>query len=508
MNKKKKKPPLIKLHQHESSWPGTIVGIKLSPRPTFGLPQQPASTWQVPSAEQTLSPRQKIISRPKLPLPSPPVRKDSDMAPALKKRQDFLLWRETLLPKQLSLSPKNFAVHSSPHVHFSSSEPFIRRPKMIIYRKNSTMTLYTSGDNMYGRLGIGSMPIRDLNKVIKIPEGKIEFAACGWDHTCIVTSTAISICGRGNCGQLGSSITDEQHTLESVHCSDIKWKNIISMSCGAYYTMLITNTNELFGCGDNSSGQLCLGNNVNRLSFYKVDFSLPMIEVVCGHSHTGLVTTDGELYMCGSNYFGQLMLGDRKNRNMLEKVTFFDGIRVKLVALGNEHSIVLTYSGDVYACGGNQLGQCGLDSNNNIILEVGKINLTNVYRVYAGQFHSIFYTRDHELYVCGSNRCGQLGIGDIEMVAVPEEVPFFSGRKILTVACTHAEHTLVLLRDGQVFGAGSNEWHQLPIDENIPTDKILFFQPIVHHSFFLQDIVSVACGPFHSLFVTEQVKRR
>jgi alpha-tubulin suppressor-like RCC1 family protein len=208
--------------------------------------------------------------------------------------------------------------------------------------------------------------------------------------------------------------------------------------------------------------------------------------------------------MTGANYAGQLLLGDKEDRLVFEKVTFFNDLRVKQVALGKEHSVVLTSNGNVYSCGSSAQGQTGLDTFSECVLEIQKVNISNVHRVYAGQVHSVFYTSDHEMFVCGSNKSGQLGLGEIEGAAVPIEVPFFAGREVVTVAVNHAEHTLVLLVDGIIWAAGANEMNQLGLEPNLFEDRVPFFQPVESYLFFNQDMLYVASGPFHSLFISER----
>jgi hypothetical protein len=72
-----------------------------------------------------------------------------------------------------------------------------------------------------------------------------------------------------------------------------------------------------------------------------------------------------------------------------------------------------------------------------MILEVGKVNIQSSISCIVS------FTRE---FARGGDSCGQLGLGAKISVAVPEEIPVFSGRRIVTVACNHAEHSLVLLR--------------------------------------------------------------
>lgn len=67
------------------------------------------------------------------------------------------------------------------------------------------------------------------------------------------------------------------------------------------------------------------------------------------------------------------------------------------------------------------------------------------------------------MYACGLNNYGQLGLGEGAKegrVAEPVEVPIVDGNLIADI--TGGEHhTLILLKDGQVFGAGRDDDGQI-----------------------------------------------
>ena len=69
-------------------------------------------------------------------------------------------------------------------------------------------------------------------------------------------------------------------------------------------------------CGNNSYGQLGLGDTTDR----KVPKLIPNLENVkqisCGYYHTMFLLNDGTVKCCGNNTYGQLGLGDKNNRNI------------------------------------------------------------------------------------------------------------------------------------------------------------------------------------------------
>ena len=83
--------------------------------------------------------------------------------------------------------------------------------------------------------------------------------------------------------------------------------------------------------------------------------------VDCGDQHTALVTPSGDLYTFGDNSEGQLGLGiDYKT--FTDKPTLVTGIldRIQSVSSGYRHTLVLTERGQVYGMGSNRRFELGL----------------------------------------------------------------------------------------------------------------------------------------------------
>jgi X-linked retinitis pigmentosa GTPase regulator len=69
----------------------------------------------------------------------------------------------------------------------------------------------------------------------------------------------------------------------------------------------------------------------------------------CGYYHTALVSEDGKLFIFGNNEDRQLGRSVSDKFSGPVEVSFPN--KVKAVACGNQHTIVLTEKGEVYACG-------------------------------------------------------------------------------------------------------------------------------------------------------------
>ena len=75
---------------------------------------------------------------------------------------------------------------------------------------------------------------------------------------------------------------------------------MLQVACGAVHTLLRTNIDRVFSCGNGSTFALGHGNRESLNQFKQIE--LPEIEIqtiACGLSHSGLVTKDGSVYLWG-----------------------------------------------------------------------------------------------------------------------------------------------------------------------------------------------------------------
>ncbi|HBF5586056.1 TPA: chromosome condensation regulator RCC1, partial [Clostridioides difficile] len=79
--------------------------------------------------------------------------------------------------------------------------------------------------------------------------------------------------------------------------------------CGNNQTFIQKEDGSIWSTGNNSYGELGLGDTTQRNIFTKVDID-NVKKIACGQAYTFIIKNDGTLYSCGFNYSGQLGLGD------------------------------------------------------------------------------------------------------------------------------------------------------------------------------------------------------
>jgi alpha-tubulin suppressor-like RCC1 family protein len=205
------------------------------------------------------------------------------------------------------------------------------------------------------------------------------------------------------------------------------------------------------------------------------------IAQLCASKHHSMaVTSTGACYSWGNGRSGRLGHGDEISQPEPRRIRAFGGAgkpRVKQIASGEHHTIVVSDNGDVFTWGSDRFGQLGhgvrftsnalhgAAVNNAACLEPRRVEALRreyVLHVAAGDAHSLCITRDGEVYAWGSNKDGQLGLKQTELSAlpggslgsaIPKRVAIesggyakgSSGRKLLGLAAAH-NNSLLLCR--------------------------------------------------------------
>lgn len=174
--------------------------------------------------------------------------------------------------------------------------------------------LYSWGLNKSGQLGHGHLD--DLlipHNVDMINRFQVVQCACSETHCACVTKTGgIYTWGRGFEGQTGLFYAKPMNdnypqgiTLKPTYISYFTGKNVRKVSCGADFTVVLTEDGSLYTFGNNNLGQLGSGNK-NRSYFPLFIVSgedRKFDDISCGVAHTMARTAEGEVYGWGSNVY-------------------------------------------------------------------------------------------------------------------------------------------------------------------------------------------------------------
>ncbi|XP_058735597.1 ultraviolet-B receptor UVR8-like isoform X3 [Vicia villosa] len=292
--------------------------------------------------------------------------------------------------------------------------------------------------------------------------------SAGASHTvALLSGNVVCSWGRGEDGQLGHGDTDDR--LLPTKLSAFDGQDIVSVTCGADYTVARSDSSKnVYSWGWGDFGRLGHGDHSDLFIPHPIGAlqGLKIKQIACGDCHCLAVTMESKVLSWGRNQNGELGLGTTEDSLVPQKVLAFEGIRIKMVAAGAEHSVAITEDGDLYGWGWGRYGNLGLgDKNDRLIPE--KVNIVGVKigMVSCGWRHTISVSSSGELYTHGWSKYGQLGHGDFEDHLVPRKVQALSDKFISQVSGGW-RHSMALTSSGQLFGWGWNKFGQIGIGNN------------------------------------------
>ncbi|CAK4695727.1 unnamed protein product [Aphanomyces euteiches] len=267
---------------------------------------------------------------------------------------------------------------------------------------------------------------------------------------------------------------------------------------------------ELFACGQNNYGELCLGhcNSTSKLEHVPLFTSKSVKQMTGGNEVLAVVMRDGVVYTCGLNKSGQCGNGTFEERVVLAApVRALSGIPIAMVAAANgcEHMIAVAQDGSAYSWGYNDRGQLGLGST------ISKSHTPKLIEslhekyiiVTAGvsYHHSAVVTSHGELLTFGMNDCGQLGLDHTQHQHTPQLVDALSSQVVTKVSCG-LYHTVIVTAGGDVYTCGKNDYGQLGLGHSrsvkVPTHMKLTDSD--------DKVVNGWSGYYHSALITDKGK--
>ncbi|KAG2937663.1 hypothetical protein PC115_g4078 [Phytophthora cactorum] len=269
---------------------------------------------------------------------------------------------------------------------------------------------------------------------------------------------------------------------------------------------------ELFSCGQNNYGELCLGhcNSTSKLEHVPFFSTKGIRDISGGNEVLAVVMKDGGVFTCGLNKSGQCGNGTFEERVIVATpVRALSGIAINMVAAANgcEHMLAVASDGAVYSWGYNDRGQLGLGSTISKSHTPRMIDsLREKYHITTAAVsyhHSAVVSSNGELLVFGMNDCGQLGLDHTQHQHTPQVVDALSSQIVTKVACG-LYHTVAVTSGGEVYSFGKNDYGQLGLGHarnmKVPT--------LVKTSLGESDekIVAVSCGYYHTVTISEKGK--
>lgn len=308
-------------------------------------------------------------------------------------------------------------------------------------------------------------------------EVSVDTIAVGENHSLVIKSDmSLWAAGDNTKGQLGiGNDTDRSNGTKVMD-------KAVFVEANDDVSFAIDENGTLYGWGDNSRGQV--SPNSSSTYIYKPQKIRENVEEVCaGDTHTVALLQDGSVVGWGSNEYGELGFTANSKINSETKIS----ANAADIAAGDGFTLIVTAAGEVYACGSNENGQLGTGNYKDQAALV-KVVSGGVAEAEAGNDHSVLLMSDGTVKASGHNNCGQIGsdsgsaISSFQTVNVKRAKAVFAG----------GNSSGAVTSDGVLYTWGANESGQLHNENRDNTSN---------PERITSGAVSIALGEHHSLLL-------
>jgi len=376
-------------------------------------------------------------------------------------------------------------------------------------------SLFAWGDNTSGQLGFGNAASQNSPLEITAPDGVdnlIGISAGAFHSLALKANGGFVAFGANVSGQFGNASFTGSLVPALVGSAGLGW---VESEPGNQFTVARRSNGTLWSWGDNTNGQLGLGNLTVQLNPVLVDTRDNWGAQAAGFSHVAALKADGTLWSWGDNSSGQLGDGSQTPSLFPKQISGTDPSSLPndwaALAAGDLHTLALKGDGTLWSWGDNSSGQLGYDTSvapspdllpgtlPRQVTVVGSAN-NNWVAIAAGGSHSLGLQSDGTLWVWGDNSQGQLGDPSlVESSILPSQIVNFlppvagfnSSWKAISAGFGHS---LALQADGTLWSWGSN------FDGQLGDGSTLTVQPLpVPVANDGAPYVALAAGDAHSL---------
>lgn len=264
------------------------------------------------------------------------------------------------------------------------------------------------------------------------------------------------------------------------------------------FTIALRKDGTVWGCGENSSGQLGLGHTTDQNNWVGIPIEFEyhdeaVLDIVAFDAIYGgsIIRTDrGLLYATGRNNYGELGLGDKDNRSrftLIESLKRSSVVDVKVTQGGRhgskrrtDHSaIALTDNGQIFTWGCNHYGTLATDDLEDRTTPTPINEADNAKKIYAPKSWRgtlAYIDNDGNLYLSGPKWGYRFGTGDNKDNVKNFYEVLGNVKELYTGTGVHETQWLsflALTHDNQLFAWGANERGNAGINTNSWVKKIV-----------------------------------
>ena len=222
-----------------------------------------------------------------------------------------------------------------------------------------TGEVYAWGRNYYGELGVGDKNVRSYATRVKGIDGNgyleniIDVANGEGNSYAIDKNGNVYGWGHGGYNQIDDTTTAKMYPTKMSDCTDA-----ISISAGDCFMAVMQSNSNTLERGYNRYGQRGNGTTADTPTGTCI-VGNDINKICAGNDSTLIIKEDGTVWTSGRNQYGELGVGDTSGRTKFTKLTLEDEteIKAKYGELNSSVTTILGKDGKVYTTGYNGYGQ-------------------------------------------------------------------------------------------------------------------------------------------------------
>ncbi|KAL9651208.1 hypothetical protein ABK040_008279 [Willaertia magna] len=225
----------------------------------------------------------------------------------------------------------------------------------------------------------------------------------------------------------------------------------------------------------------------------KVFNSCKIKQIACGKRHTLILTTENDLYSCGDNSLTQLGVFETISNNTVEWIDFEPARKhkIKSIAASSSASFVFLENGDIYKTNSTKVNNTQKHSFTKVALE--NANTKDVKLFYSSPTTSRYYfiTKDDKIFTSDHE---DFGLYLTQHESILKGTIYLSIKNPIKIIACGGFHTIIITEMNEFYSLGGNFYYQRgDMDTNTT------IREGVDLPFKGKAITQVTCGHFHTM---------